>query len=134
VGARIGLHVCYGNRYGKPSWEGSYRYLFPAVLDARVQQLTLEFARRGEDDVALFAEFKPPFDLGLGVIDVKIHDVETPAIVAERIREALRVVPTDRLAVNPDCGLVHLPRAVAFAKLEAMVAGAAMVRRELGAA
>jgi 5-methyltetrahydropteroyltriglutamate--homocysteine methyltransferase len=43
-------------------------------------------------------------------------------------------VPTDRLAVNPDCGLVHLPRAVAFAKLEAMVAGAAIVRRELGAA
>jgi 5-methyltetrahydropteroyltriglutamate--homocysteine methyltransferase len=134
VHARIGLHVCYGNRYGKPSWEGSYRYLFPAVLDARVQQLTLEFARRGEDDVALFAEFKPPFDLGLGVIDVKTHDVETPAIVAERIREALRVVPTDRLAVNPDCGLVHLPRPVAFAKLEAMVAGAAIVRRELGAA
>jgi 5-methyltetrahydropteroyltriglutamate--homocysteine methyltransferase len=134
VGARIGLHVCYGNRYGKPSWEGSYRYLFPAVLDARVQQLTLEFARRGEEDVTLFAEFKPPFDLGLGVIDVKTHDVETPAIVAERIRQALRVVPTDRLAVNPDCGLVHLPRSVAFAKLEAMVAGAAIVRRELGGA
>ena len=37
VQARIGLHVCYGNRYGKPSWEGSYRYLFPAVLDARVR-------------------------------------------------------------------------------------------------
>jgi 5-methyltetrahydropteroyltriglutamate--homocysteine methyltransferase len=134
VQARIGLHVCYGNRYGKPSWEGSYRYLFPAVLDARVQQLTLEFARRGEEDVTLFAEFKPPFDLGLGVIDVKTHDVETPAIVAERIRQALRVVPTDRLAVNPDCGLVHLPRPVAFAKLEAMVAGAAIVRRELGGA
>ena len=49
-------------------------------------------------------------------------------------RQALRVVPTDRLAVNPDCGLVHLPRPVAFAKLEAMVAGAAIVRRELGAA
>jgi 5-methyltetrahydropteroyltriglutamate--homocysteine methyltransferase len=69
VGARISLHVCYGNRYGKPSWEGSYRYLFPAVLDARVQQLTLEFARRGEDDVRLFREFASPFTLGLGVVD-----------------------------------------------------------------
>ena len=72
VDARIGLHICYGNRYGKPAWEGSYRYLFPAVLEARVQQLTLEFGRRGEEDVPLFREFEPPFTLGLGVIDVKI--------------------------------------------------------------
>ena len=133
VGARLSLHVCYGNRYGKPSWEGSYRYLFPAVLEARVQQLTLEFARRGDEDVRLFKEFDPPFALGLGVVDVKSHDVETAAIVAERIRAALNVVPAARLAVNPDCGLVHLPRDVAFAKLAAMVEGTRLVRKELGA-
>ena len=132
VDARIGLHVCYGNRYGKPAWEGSYRYLFPAVLDARVQQLTLEFGRRGEDDLRLFKEFDPPFTLGLGVIDVKTHDVETPALVAERIRKALEIVPPARLAVNPDCGLLHLPRDVAFAKLTAMVEGTGLVRAELG--
>jgi 5-methyltetrahydropteroyltriglutamate--homocysteine methyltransferase len=129
--ARIGLHVCYGNRYGKPAWEGSYRYLFPAVLQARVHQLTLEFGRRGTEDVRLFEEFDPPFALGLGVIDVKIHDVETPAIVAERIRKALEIVPASRLAVNPDCGLLHLPRDVAFAKLVAMVEGTRQVRAEL---
>ena len=135
VGARIGLHVCYGNRYGKPSWEGSYRYLFPAVLDARVQQLTLEFARRGEDDVSAVRRVQAT--VRSGPRRDRRQDRTTwrrRPIVAERIREALRVVPTDRLAVNPDCGLVHLPRAVAFAKLEAMVAGAAIVRRELGAA
>lgn len=134
IGARVGLHVCYGNRYGKPSWEGSYRYLFPAVLEARVQQLTLEFARRGEDDVVLFREFNAPFVLGLGVIDVKTHEVERPETVAERIRQAAKLIPVERLAVNPDCGLVHLPRDVAFAKLVAMVEGAAIVRRELGRA
>jgi 5-methyltetrahydropteroyltriglutamate--homocysteine methyltransferase len=134
VQARIGLHVCYGNRYGKPSWEGSYRYLFPTVLDARIDVLTLEFARRGEADVALFQEFGPGFGLGLGVIDVKTHEVEAPSIVAERIRQALKFVPAERLSVNPDCGLMHLPRDVAFAKLCAMVEGAAIVRRELGAA
>ena len=132
VDARVGLHICYGNRYGKPAWEGSYRYLFPAILDARVAQLTLEFGRRGEDDVRLFKEFDPPFALGLGVIDVKTHDVETPAVVAERIRNALEVVAADRLVVNPDCGLLHLPREVAFAKLSSMVEGARIVRRELG--
>jgi len=131
VSARVSLHVCYGNRYGKPSWEGSYRYLFPAILDARVHQLTLEFARRGDEDVRLFKEFDPPFTLGLGVIDVKSHEVETPGIVAERIRAGLGVVPAARLAVNPDCGLLHLPRDVAFAKLGAMVEGTRIVRREV---
>jgi len=132
VEARLSLHICYGNRYGKPSWEGSYRYLFPGILEARVHQLTLEFARRGDEDVRLFKEFDPPFALGLGVIDVKSHEVETPALVAERIRAALEIVPPDRLAVNPDCGLVHLPRDVAFAKLVAMVEGTRIVREELG--
>jgi 5-methyltetrahydropteroyltriglutamate--homocysteine methyltransferase len=131
VDAWVGLHICYGNRYGKPAWEGSYRYLFPTVLGAQVQQLTLEFGRRGEDDVQLFREFEPPFTLGLGVIDVKTHDVETPAIVAERIRKALEIVQAQRLVINPDCGLLHLPRDVAFAKLCAMVEGTELVRREL---
>ncbi|OGL05557.1 MAG: hypothetical protein A3I03_10705 [Candidatus Rokubacteria bacterium RIFCSPLOWO2_02_FULL_68_19] len=133
VDAKIGLHICYGNRYGKPTWEGSYRYLFPAILDARVQQLTLEFARRGEEDVALFREFKAPFELGLGVIDVKNPTVETPDMVAERIRKALEVLPAERLYVNPDCGCLHLPRDVAFAKLCAMVEGTRLVRKELEA-
>jgi len=134
VNARVGLHICYGNRYGKPSWEGSYRYLFPAILEANVDVLTLEFARRGEADVALFREFNPTFELGLGVIDVKSHEVEAPSVVAERIRQALKTVPADRLSVNPDCGLMHLPRDVAFAKLASMVEGTVAVRRELGAA
>ena len=57
--------------------------------------------------------------------------VETPALVAERIRRALGYVAPERLIVAPDCGLKYLPREVAFGKLQAMVAGAAIVRREL---
>jgi 5-methyltetrahydropteroyltriglutamate--homocysteine methyltransferase len=132
VEAKLALHICYGNRYGKPSWEGSYRYLFPRILDARVQQLTLEFARRGGEDLDLFREFDAPFELGVGVIDVKSHEVETPNMVAERIRRALEIVPAERMFLLPDCGLVHLPRDVAFAKLRAMVEGTRLVRKELG--
>ncbi|HAM58193.1 MAG TPA: hypothetical protein DCQ64_23400 [Candidatus Rokubacteria bacterium] len=131
VEAHLSLHVCYGNRYGKPSWEGSYRYLFPAILEARVKQLTLEFGRRGAEDLQVFKELDPPFTLGLGVIDVKTNDVETAAIVAERIRKALEIIPAERLAVNPDCGLLHVPWEVAFAKLCAMVEGTRIVRKEL---
>src|SRR2546425_421161 len=107
VEATTHLHICYGNRYGKPSWEGSYRYLFPTILDARVDRLMLEFGRRGEDDVQLFKEFDPPFALGLGVVDVKTHDVERPAIVAEPVasglpREARLLEVASRLAALPE--------------------------------
>jgi len=133
VDARIGLHICYGNRYGKPSWAGNYRYLFPTILDARVHQLTLEFAWRGGEDLDLFREFPNSFELGVGIIDVKNHTIETPDIVAERIRHALKFVPPERVVVLPDCGCHHLPQPVAFGKLRAMVQGTKIVRRELGA-
>jgi len=131
VEATIHLHICYGNRYGKPSWEGSYRYLFPAILEANVHLVSLEFARRGDEDLELFKEFNPNFSLGLGVVDVKIQDVESPGFVADRIRRALQVVPPEKLVINPDCGCLHLPRDIAFNKLCAMVEGARLVRSEL---
>jgi 5-methyltetrahydropteroyltriglutamate--homocysteine methyltransferase len=132
VQAKIGVHICYGNRYGKPSWEGSYRYLLPKIFDAKVHQLTLEFARRGEEDLELLRELVPHFEIGVGIIDVKTHAVETPDIVAERIRKSLKFAPADRVFVLPDCGCFHLPRHVAFAKLCAMVEGTRQVRKELG--
>jgi 5-methyltetrahydropteroyltriglutamate--homocysteine methyltransferase len=132
VDANVSLHICYGNRYGKPSWEGSYRYLFPAILKAKVQQLTLEFARRGGEDLDLFKEFDAPFDLGLGVIDVKTDDIESPELVANHIRKALEILPAERINVLTDCGCFHLARDVAFAKMKAMVEGARIVRKELG--
>jgi 5-methyltetrahydropteroyltriglutamate--homocysteine methyltransferase len=133
VDAHVSLHICYGNRYGKPSFEGSYQYLFPAILGARVQAVSLEFARRGEDDLQLFKDHEVPFQLGLGVIDVKSQEVESAALVADRIRRALDVLPPEKLVINPDCGCVRLPRDVAFNKLCAMVEGARTVRAELSA-
>jgi len=132
VNAHLGLHVCYGNRYGKPSWEGSYRFLFPHILEAKVHQLLLEFARKGTDDLALFKDFPNQFELGMGVIDVKDDRVELPQEVAGRIRQGLEIVPPERLWVNPDCGLNHLPEPIAFQKLQALAEGARIVREELG--
>ncbi len=131
VPATWALHVCYGNRYARPSWEGHYDFLFPAVLAARVDQLVLEFARKGLDDLRLIKEYAWPSALGLGVIDVKSPAVESPDLVAARIRRALEYVDPGRLVVNPDCGLRHLAPEVARSKLRAMVSGAALVRSEL---
>jgi len=125
------LHVCYGNRYARPSWEGHYDFLFPAVKAARVDQVVLEFARKGLDDLRLIRQHGWDKWLGLGVIDVKNPEVEAAELVASRIRRALEYVPADRLMVNPDCGLRHLAPDLARQKLRAMVAGVALVRAEL---
>ena len=66
------------------------------------------------------------------MIDVKTDDIETPEMVAERIHKALKVLPPERIFILPDCGLFHLSRDVAFAKLKAMVEGTRIVRKELG--
>ncbi len=126
------LHVCYGNRYARPLWEGHYDFLFPAVLGAAVDQLVLEFARKGYEDLPVLEKSGWDRGVGLGVIDVKNATVESPSIIADRIRRALEIVPADRLVINPDCGLRHLPGSVARAKLAAMAEGARAVRTELG--
>jgi 5-methyltetrahydropteroyltriglutamate--homocysteine methyltransferase len=126
------LHVCYGNRYARPLWEGHYDFLFPAVKEANVDALALEFARTGDEDLSLLEQHHWERGLGLGVIDVKSEQVESPDLVAQRIRRALRFVAPDKLVINPDCGLRHLLPDIARAKLAAMVAGAALVRAELG--
>jgi len=125
------LHVCYGNRYARPLWEGHYDFLFPAVLDAAVDQLLLEFARKGDDDLALIEKHGWDRVLGVGVLDVKTAEVESVPLVERRIERALAYVPPERLLVTPDCGLRHLPATAARAKLRAMTSAAAAVRARL---
>ena len=131
VDAEWGLHVCYGNRYARPSWEGHYDFLFPAVLDANVDQLLLEFARKGYQDLEVVARGGWDRKLGLGVVDVKSRRVEPPELIESRIRRAADVLGPRNLIVNPDCGLRHLPADIARAKLGGMVAASAAVRTEL---
>jgi 5-methyltetrahydropteroyltriglutamate--homocysteine methyltransferase len=69
----------------------------------------------------------------LGVVDLNDPGVEAPETVAARIRRALPYVDAADLIVAPDCGMKYLPRATAFAKLQAMVAGAQMMRAEVAA-
>jgi 5-methyltetrahydropteroyltriglutamate--homocysteine methyltransferase len=131
VDAEWGLHVCYGNRYARPSWEGHYDFLFPAVLHANVDQLLLEFARKGYQDLEVVARGGWDRKLGLGVVDVKSRRVESPELIESRIRRAADVLGAQNLIVNPDCGLRHLPADIARAKLDGMVEASAAVRAEL---
>ena len=131
VEAHWSLHVCYGNRHARPSWEGHYDFLFPAVLDANIDALMLEFARKGYDDLELFRGRSLPFALGLGVIDVKDTNVEPVSVIERRVERALELIPAEKLVVSPDCGLRHLAPPIARAKLAAMADGVRAVRRRL---
>jgi 5-methyltetrahydropteroyltriglutamate--homocysteine methyltransferase len=129
--AKIALHVCYGNYRLKRLFTGSYADLFPAILDARVDQLSMEFAVTGMEGLELFREYSTDKEIVVGVIDVKNPDVETPEVVAVRIGKALEFIAPEKLCLSPDCGMKFMPRDRAFAKLRAMVDGARIVRKEL---
>ena len=133
VTAKLAVHVCFGNLYGRPfNAVRDYRNVFPTVSDIHASQIVLEFANRGMEDLAQLEAWPRDKELGAGVIDVKAFRSETGADVAERIRNILRYVPADRLWLNPDCGFWETPRWVCQRKLRALVDGARSVRKELG--
>ncbi len=132
VKAKIALHICYGNYQLKRLFKGQYDELFPALLDVKADQLSMEFAVSDGVALDLFKRYSTDKEIVVGVIDVKDERVETPEIVARRIRQALEYIPAERLYVSPDCGMKFMPRDRAFAKLKAMVEGAKIVRKELG--
>ncbi|HEY7794644.1 MAG TPA: cobalamin-independent methionine synthase II family protein [Gaiellaceae bacterium] len=120
------LHTCFG--YAHIVHDRPSGYPFLAELDAcRATHLSLEAAQPDLDPVLLRA--LPSKSILLGVLDLGSPEVEAPEAVAERLRRALEVVPPERLVAAPDCGMKYLPRDRARAKLEALVAGAALASR-----
>ena len=134
VKAKIALHVCYGNYQLKKLFKGQYADLFPAILDTEADQLCLEFAVSDGIGLELFRQYKTDKEIAVGVIDVKNEEVETPAVVAGRVRKALKFIAPEKMWVVPDCGMKFMPRERAYGKLKAMVEGTRMVRKELGKA
>lgn len=131
IDVHIGSHICFGNFRGRPVAQRSYRPIFPALFDMRCDQYLLEFANREMQELDLWKEFPNDRELGCGVIDVKNYWCETPQVVADRIRAALRYVEPDKLWIVPDCGFSQTARWATRRKLAAMVQGAEIVRQEL---
>jgi len=126
--AEFTMHICYSN----------YADLLPTLLEAkRCRQWAWEFANRdseGHDGYAVLkvlAEYGDTRDVGLGVVDVHRDAVETPEVVADRIRRAAKYLGDPKwIWVNPDCGLRTRSLPVARAKLESVVKGAALARAD----
>jgi 5-methyltetrahydropteroyltriglutamate--homocysteine methyltransferase len=118
------LHTCFGYAalvHDRPS---GYPFL-RELNECAATHLSLEAAQPDLDPEVL--RDLPDKTILLGVLDLGAEEVETPEVVAARLRRALEVVPPERLVAAPDCGMKYLPRERAFRKLKAMVAGSRLV-------
>ena len=122
------LHTCFGYAHIVKDRLSGYPFL-GELNDCRATHLSLEAAQPDLDPEVL--RELPDKTIVLGVLDLGASEVETPELVAERIRKALAVVGPERLVVAPDCGMKYLPRERAFRKLQAMAEGARLVREDL---
>ena len=121
------IHLCFGYAAVVKNKTKPSHYAFLAELAAsRVTQISIETAQPKLDCSVL--EKLPGKTILLGVLDLSTHEIETPDVVAERIRRALPYIDAHRVIVAPDCGLKYLPRDVALAKMRAMVEGAKLMR------
>jgi 5-methyltetrahydropteroyltriglutamate--homocysteine methyltransferase len=123
------VHICFGYAaiiHARPS---GYSFL-PELSECSCQQISLETAQSKLDCAVLTGLAGKK--IMLGVIDLSDPQAETPETVAARIRRALPYVKAEDVIVAPDCGMKYISRELAVAKLQAMVAGAALVRAELG--
>jgi 5-methyltetrahydropteroyltriglutamate--homocysteine methyltransferase len=131
ISAPTAVHICFGYAAIIHSRPSGYSFL-SELADCRCAQVSVETAQSNLDCSVL--KSLAAKKVILGVLDLASAHVESPEQVAERIRRALPHVPSANLIVAPDCGMKYLPRATAFAKLQAMVAGAQIVRAQLAAA
>jgi 5-methyltetrahydropteroyltriglutamate--homocysteine methyltransferase len=121
------VHICFGYAaiiHARPT---GYSFL-SEMAECRCNQVSIETAQSNLDCSVL--ESLPGKHVMVGAIDLSDRKVETAATVAARIRRALQHMPADKVIVAPDCGMKYLPQEVAFGKMQAMVEGAKILRRE----
>ncbi len=130
---RLSTHLCFGNYKARAVGLRRYAPLFPAFFELPVQEMHLEMASREFAEIEIIHEIAAQgIDVAVGIIDVKSYYIEAPADVAERVRLCLKHAPAEQLSFAPDCGLSQTARWAARQKLNNMVSGVAIVRKELG--
>ncbi|MCG9647430.1 methionine synthase [Vibrio brasiliensis] len=131
------VHICYG--YGikaNTDWKktlGSewrqYEEVFPKLQQSNIDIISLE-CHNSRVPIELLELIRGK-KVMVGAIDVATDSIEAPEEVANTLREALKYVDADKLYPCTNCGMAPLARDVASAKLNALSAGAEIVRNEL---
>ena len=119
--AKTITHICYGD----------FDAIYPKMLKLPIDQIDLEFANRNFELLNTIKQHKFTKEVGLGVIDVHNHRIETVEQVKKGIKAALKVFKPEQIFVDPDCGLKTRMRDEAYQKLKVMVEATREVRKEL---
>jgi 5-methyltetrahydropteroyltriglutamate--homocysteine methyltransferase len=114
-------HICYGD----------FHRAYPKMLDIPVDQIDLEFANSDYSLLNAFSEVAFTKYIGLGVSDVHSHDIESVDEMVEGIRRSLKLIPPERMFVDPDCGLKTRTVDEAKEKLSNIKKAVDVVRSEL---
>lgn len=135
-GITLALHLCRRNK-GRAGWigEGGYGPIMPALARLNFDMLMLEFAMPAAGDKAILADLPERFDIGLGCVDCRSAEIDTPDAIAGRVREALKFVAPERVTIHPDCGFApgsaaDIPIDEAYLKLRSEVLAAQILREE----
>jgi 5-methyltetrahydropteroyltriglutamate--homocysteine methyltransferase len=118
------VHLCFGNYGGQSIQKGSWAKLIGYLNALHVDHVVMECAHRPVDELAVFRDLRPEIGMGLGVIDVKRTEIETPEAIARSIEAAERAIGAGRIRyIHPDCGFWMLKRSIADGKIRALAKG-----------
>ncbi|MBV9082780.1 MAG: cobalamin-independent methionine synthase II family protein [Acidobacteriaceae bacterium] len=121
---RRAVHLCFGNYGGQTIQKGEWRAIVGFLNALEADHLVLEMAHRPPQELDGLRDVDARLNLGLGVVDVKVNQIETAEEIARRIERATSTLGGERIRwVHPDCGFWMLHRSVADRKIEALVKG-----------
>ncbi|QIW15633.1 5-methyltetrahydropteroyltriglutamate--homocysteine S-methyltransferase [Pasteurellaceae bacterium RH1A] len=118
---QIHTHMCYSE----------FNDILPAIAGLDADVITIETSRSDMELLTAFGDFKYPNDIGPGVYDIHSPRVPTAEEIEHLLRKALKVVPKERLWVNPDCGLKTRGWKETIEQLQVMVDVTKKLRAEL---
>ena len=140
TGIRTGVHVCRGNwsRKEEVLLVGNYGPMLPHLMQMNIDQLVLECATPRAGEMEVFKEYANEKEIGLGVVNPRTDEIETPDEIVTRVKEMLQYFDPDKIFLNPDCGFgtfaernVNTPE-IAERKLQVMSQAAVKLRAEFG--
>jgi 5-methyltetrahydropteroyltriglutamate--homocysteine methyltransferase len=137
VDARIGWHFCFGNAWGNDILSAGYPEGYQTVLPyffgtEGIDEFVLDYANRNMAGIEFLKKLPANQGAQVGVLDIRTNAVESPQMIADRVRKVVEAVPADKVTLSTDCGMKPLSRMVAKMKLKALAEGAAIVRKEVG--
>jgi 5-methyltetrahydropteroyltriglutamate--homocysteine methyltransferase len=139
-GVKTGVHVCRGNwsRREDVLLTGNYGPMLPYLVQMNVDQLVLECATPRAGEMEVFKEYSNEKEIGLGVVNPRTDEIETPDEIVDRVKVLLEYFDPDKIYLNPDCGFgtfaernINTPE-IAAKKLQAMSQAAVKLRAEYG--